>query len=77
VTGETDERVRIPGKPAALKHVASYMAARMSPEDLFGSTGLSYHHDRLTSAEIRRLEWAIGEVQRRLRKIAGAEEPAE
>jgi hypothetical protein len=76
VTDETAERIRIPGKPAALKHVASYVAGQMKPDDLFGSTGLSHYHDQLTSAEIRRLEWAIGEVQRRLLKIGG-QEPAE
>lgn len=73
MTDETDERTRIPGKPAALKHVASYMAQGMKPGDLYESTGLSY--GGLTSAEVRRLEWAIGEVRRRLLKMAG--EPAE
>ena len=72
VTSETSERKRIPSKPAALKHVASRLAGTLKAGDLYETTGLSCGD--LTSAEIRRLEWAAGTVRDRLLRMGSTPE---
>jgi len=66
--------VQIPGKPAALKHVAAHLVSEIRAGNIVEISGLN--EATLSRAEIRRLEWALGEISRRLLKIAG-QEPAE
>jgi hypothetical protein len=62
---ETTESEDFRNRPAALRKVASTVAALVAAggyEDLFGYDITAY----LTNAQAERLDWAIDEVKRRL-----------
>ena len=63
--------VQIPNRKTALRQVARHMASNLQASaDYDEAAGVD--EDSLTPAEMRRLDWAVDEVLRRLHAMGGA-----